>query len=177
MKKIPHCQLYLLLPIHHWEFVFQLSQDWKGSHKKYFPWKTKTNANNSVSRFICLSLTLKVLLQILQTKSNRCWWRLIIYSTVKVFICSLWLCKNKYYFPPLNDPNIFGTLDYDANIFTKIDNSNNHEFKSMSTQELNKLHLICELEWTQLLTFSGMSVQNPQLVVYLLQETVVAFSV
>ena len=84
-------------------------------------------------------------------------------QTVKVFICSLWLCKSKYYFPPLNDPNSFGTPDYDANIFPEINYSIEHVFISMSTQEPNKLHHICELERTQLLTFSARSVQNTQL--------------
>ena len=38
----------------------------------------------------------------------------------------------------------------------------------MSIQELNILHLTCELERSQLLTILAMSVQNPQLAGYLL---------
>ena len=39
----------------------------------------------------------------------------------------------------------------------------NHVFKSMTVQEQNTLHTVCELERTQLLTILTMSVKNPQL--------------
>ena len=45
--------------------------------------------------------------------------------------------KNFCYFSPLNDSNSFGTVDYDAQINTKMNYSINHVFKSMSIQELN----------------------------------------
>ena len=71
--------------------------------------------------------------------------------------------NNKFVFPALNDSNNFATIDYDAHINTKIDYTNNHVFRSMTVQELNTLHTICELERNQLLTILAMSVQNPQL--------------
>ena len=51
---------------------------------------------------------------------------------------------------------------------TKIDFTMNHVFKSMTVQELNTLHTVCELERTQLLTILAMSVKNPQLAGFLL---------
>ena len=59
-------------------------------------------------------------------------------------------------------------VDYDAHINTKIDYTINHVFRSMTVQELNTLHTICELERNQLLTILAMSVQNPQLAGFLL---------
>ena len=56
-----------------------------------------------------------------------------------------------YIFPALNVSNNFTTLDYDAHINTKIDFTINHVFKSMTVQELNTLHTVCELERTQML--------------------------
>ena len=52
------------------------------------------------------------------------------------------------------------TIDYDAHINTKIDHTINHVFRSLTVQELNALHTICELERIQLLTILAMSVQN-----------------
>ena len=63
----------------------------------------------------------------------------------------------------MNISNNLAILDYDAHINTKIDFTINHVFKSMTVQELNTLHTICELERTQLLTILAMSVKNPQL--------------
>ena len=71
--------------------------------------------------------------------------------------------NQKYKFPALNVSNNFATLDYDAHINTKIDFTINHVFKSMTVQELNTLHTVCELERTQLLTILAMSVKNPKL--------------
>ena len=64
--------------------------------------------------------------------------------------------------------NNFATLDYDVHINTNIDFTINHEFKSLTVQELNTLRTVCELERTQLLTISAMSVKNPQLAGFLL---------
>ena len=75
--------------------------------------------------------------------------------------------NKKYIFPALNITNNFATLDYDAHINTKIDFTINH-FKSMTVQDLNTLHTVCELERTQLLTTLAMSVRNPQLPGFLL---------
>ena len=75
--------------------------------------------------------------------------------------------NNKYVFPALNVSNNFATIDYDAHINTKIDNTINHVFRSMTVQELNTLHTVCELERSQLLTILAMSVQNPQLAGFL----------
>ena len=76
--------------------------------------------------------------------------------------------NKRYILPALNISNNFATLDYDAHIITKIDFTINHVFKSMTVQELNTLHTICELERTQLLTILAMSVKNPQLAGFLL---------
>ena len=84
--------------------------------------------------------------------------------------------NKRYIFPALNISNNLATLDYDAHIKTKIDFTVNHVFKSMTVQELNTLHTICELERTQLLTILAMSVKNPQLAGFLLLEIVVTFS-
>ena len=54
--------------------------------------------------------------------------------------------NNKFVFPALNVSNNFATIDYDAHINTKIDYTINHVFRSMTVQELNTLHTICELE-------------------------------
>ena len=76
--------------------------------------------------------------------------------------------NNKYIFPALNVSNNFLTIDYDAHINTKIDYTINHVFRSMTVQELNTLHTVCELEGNQPLTLLAMSVQNPQLAGFLL---------
>ena len=74
----------------------------------------------------------------------------------------------EYIFPALNISNNFATLDYDAHINPKIDFTINHVLISMSVQELNTLHTVCEIERTQLLTILAMSVKNPQLAGFLL---------
>ena len=71
-------------------------------------------------------------------------------------------------FPALNVSKSFATLDYDAHINTKIDFTINHVFKSMTVQELNTLHTVCEFEKAQLLTILAMSVKNTQLTGFLL---------
>ena len=76
--------------------------------------------------------------------------------------------NNKFMFPALNVSNNFATIDYDAHINTKIDYTMNPVFRSMTVQELNTLHTICELERNQLLTILAMSVQNSQLAGFLL---------
>ena len=55
--------------------------------------------------------------------------------------------NNKFIFPATSNnvsPN-FATIDYDAHINTKIVYTINHVFRSMTVQELNTLHTICEL--------------------------------
>ena len=77
--------------------------------------------------------------------------------------------NQKYIFPALSVSNEIATLDYNAHINTKINFTINHVFKSMTVQELDTLHTICELvERTQLLTILAMSVKNPQLARFLL---------
>ena len=71
--------------------------------------------------------------------------------------------NQKYKFSALKLSNNLSTFDYDAHINTKIDITINHVFKSLTVQELNTLHTVCELERTQLLTVLAMSVKNPQL--------------
>ena len=71
--------------------------------------------------------------------------------------------NDKYIFHALNVSENFATIDYDAHINTKIDYTIIHVFRSMTVQELNTLHTVCELERNQLLTILAMSVQNPQL--------------
>ena len=70
--------------------------------------------------------------------------------------------NNNFIFPASNVSNNFATIDYDAHINTKIDNTINQVFRPITVQELNTLHTICELERNQLLTKLTMSVQNPQ---------------
>ena len=74
----------------------------------------------------------------------------------------------KFIIPALNASNNFATIDYVAHINTKIDYTVNHVFRSMTVQELNTLHTVCELERNQLLTKLALSVQNPQLAGFLL---------
>ena len=76
--------------------------------------------------------------------------------------------NNKFIIPALNVSNNFATIDYDAHINTKTDYTITHVFRSMTVQEPNVLHTICELERNQLLTIIAMSVQNPQLADFLL---------
>ena len=76
--------------------------------------------------------------------------------------------NQKYIIPALNVSNNFATLDYDAHINTKIDFTRNHVFESITEQELNTLHTVCELERTQLLTILAMSVKNLQIAGFLL---------
>ena len=71
--------------------------------------------------------------------------------------------NTKFIFPALNFSNNFATINYDAHINTKTDSTINHVFRSRTVQELNTLHIVCELERNQLLTKLAMSVQNPQL--------------
>ena len=65
--------------------------------------------------------------------------------------------NNKFVFPALNVSNNFATIDFDAHINTKIDYTINHVFRSITVQELNTLHTICELERNQLLTIEVIS--------------------
>ena len=76
--------------------------------------------------------------------------------------------NNKLIFPALNVSNNFATIDYDAHINTNIDYIINHVFRSMTVQELSTLRTVCELERYRLLTILATSVQNPQLVGFLL---------
>ena len=76
--------------------------------------------------------------------------------------------NQKYIFPALNISNNFATIDYDAQKNTKIDFTIIHVFKSMTVQELNTFHTVCELERTQLLTVLAMSVKSSQLAGFLL---------
>ena len=54
--------------------------------------------------------------------------------------------NNNYIFPALNVSNNFATIEYDAHINTKIDYTIIHLFRSMTVQELNTLHTVCELK-------------------------------
>ena len=83
--------------------------------------------------------------------------KVVLDSTTKHFV-----------FPALNEYNNFAAIAYDAHIKTKIDYTFNHVFRSMTVQEPNTLHTICELQRNQLLTILAMSVQNPQLAGFLL---------
>ena len=75
------------------------------------------------------------------------------YITGKIVLDS----KSKHYaFPALNVSNNFATIDYDAHIDAKSDYTIKHGFRSMTVQEVNTLHTICELERNQLLTILAM---------------------
>ena len=76
--------------------------------------------------------------------------------------------NQKYIFPALTVSNSYATLDYDAHINTKIDFTINHVIKSMTVQDLNTLHTVCDLESAQLLTILAMSVKNHPLAGFLL---------
>ena len=76
--------------------------------------------------------------------------------------------NTKFIFPGLSVSNNFATVDYDAHINTKFDYTINHVFLSMTVEEPNTLHTVCELERNQLLIILAMSVQNPQLAGFLL---------
>ena len=65
--------------------------------------------------------------------------------------------KSKYFFPPLNDSDSFGKVDYDAQKNTKLEYSINRIFNFMTNEELNTRHHICALEGTQLLTLLARS--------------------
>ena len=52
---------------------------------------------------------------------------------------------------------------------TMIDYTTNHVCQSMTTQKLNTLHTVCELERYQPLTILAISKQNPQLTEFLLR--------
>ena len=73
----------------------------------------------------------------------------------------------RYVFPALNVSKNVATIDHDAHINTERDYTINPVFHSMTVQEHNSLHTICELECNQLFTKLAMSVQNPQLAEFL----------
>ena len=73
-----------------------------------------------------------------------------------------------YVFLALNVSNNFASIDHDAHINIKTDYTINHVFRSMTVQEPNNFHTICELERNQLPTVLAMSAQNPQLAGFLL---------
>ena len=76
--------------------------------------------------------------------------------------------SNKFIFPALNVSNTFATIDYDAHINTKIEFTINHVFRSMTVQEINTLHTVCDLERNHDLTILARSVQSPQVARFLL---------
>ena len=78
--------------------------------------------------------------------------------------------QNKLLFPALNSSNNFATINFEANKNTKIGNSFNQVFKTMSVAEINTIHTICGVEKTQLLTIFAMSVKNPQLAGFVLNQ-------
>ena len=73
---------------------------------------------------------------------------------------SLTQLKKENCFPPLNESNSFGTVDYDPLISTNIEYFINNISKTMVIQELHNLHHFCELERTQLLFIFARSVPN-----------------
>ena len=76
--------------------------------------------------------------------------------------------NNNFMFAALNASNKFATIYYDAHINTKIDNTINHVFRSMTVKELNTPHTDCKLERNQFLTILAMSMQNPHFAGFLL---------
>ena len=76
--------------------------------------------------------------------------------------------NNQFLFHALNVSNNFAKIDYDAQTNIKIDYTMYHVFRSLTVQELNTLHTVCELERNQLLAILAMSVQNPELAGFLL---------
>ena len=77
--------------------------------------------------------------------------------------------SNKFIILALSASNNFATINYEVpHINPKIDFTINHVFHSMTVQESNTLHTVCELQRNQLLTIFAMSVQNHQLAEFLL---------
>ena len=68
-------------------------------------------------------------------------------------------------FPALNVSYNFAIIDNDVHINTKKE-----IFRSMTVQELDTLHSVCELERNQLFTILALSVPNPQLAGLFLTE-------
>ena len=169
LKKIlkAYCQLYFSTPIYHWWLIFQHYQDWICFHKIIL------SVNNEhkcipLSIIVCSSLIVKVISGTLESKKQLLLMKTHCSSKSQcIHHYSLTVKKISYYFPPLNDSNSFGTVDYDNHMYTKIVNTSSHLFKSMTLQELDVLHHVSELERTQLLAILAMSVQNPQLAGYL----------
>ena len=60
--------------------------------------------------------------------------------------------NNQVILPALNVSNNFATIECDAHINKQIDYTINQVFRSMTVQELNTLHAVCELEQNQHLT-------------------------
>ena len=52
--------------------------------------------------------------------------------------------NNHIMFPALNVSNNFATIDYDAHMNTEYVYTINHVFRSMTVQELNTLHTVCD---------------------------------
>ena len=68
----------------------------------------------------------------------------------------------------LNVPNNFATVNFDAYFNTKMNYAVNRDFFSITVQELNTLHTVCESERNQLLTILAMPVRNPHFAGFLL---------
>ena len=78
--------------------------------------------------------------------------------------------QKKNVFPALNVFNNFATIEYGAHIITKFNYTINHVSLSMTVQDLNTLHTVCELERNHLLAILAMSVKNPLLAGFLLSR-------
>ena len=145
---LPNVSLYCLIIFHHWEQLLQHYEDWKFSHGKKLHVKSKTNVYTSVLLYrvgFIMKTGNKNAIVVVEdlTLSQQPMSSPLVFDSVKI----------KSYFPPMNDSNSFGTVDYRAQINANIDDSINHVFKSISIQELNTLHNICDLERTQLLKY------------------------
>ena len=68
----------------------------------------------------------------------------------------------------MNDSNSFGSVDFDAQIKTKLDCCINKVFNFLTIEELDTLNHICGMEKAQLLFTLTISILNPQLSAYIL---------
>ena len=86
------------------------------------------------------------------------------------------LCKKEIEFSSTEGSISFGTVFYDAHIYTNIDCSTNHLFTHMTFHELNTLDRIYELERIHLLVFQQCLFKILSLLVTFQQKTIVTFS-
>ena len=152
--------LHFLTPFRHWEILLQIHQDWKFYHKKHSRQKSNTNAYIlypvplvTYREGFFMNTGNKNLSFVEEDSSSSQQSKSLLLVFVSV--------KSKNRFPPLKGSISCGTVGYDTHKYAEIEFTVNHLFITMTLQELNTLHPICELERAQLLNILAESVQNP----------------